>query len=57
MQAEYALLKYFTVHNMMPEMRTSLPDQVLDSLKYTKEVQIHPCDLKKTTFMAANLEP
>ncbi|XP_051190970.1 uncharacterized protein [Lolium perenne] len=56
MQAEYVQLKDSTDHNVTPEVRRSVPDQVFDSTKDTREVQIHPNDPKKTTFVAANLE-
>ena len=56
MQAEYEQLKDSTDHNVTPEVRRSLPDQVFDSTKDTREVQVHPNDPKKMTFVAANLD-
>jgi hypothetical protein len=55
MEAKYAELKDSTDHNVLPEAGRSLPDQVFDSAKDTREIQIHPQDPKKTTFIASNL--
>jgi hypothetical protein len=56
MAAEYAELKSSTDHNVLPEAGRSLPDQAFDSAKDTREIQVHPEDPKKTTFIASNLD-
>jgi hypothetical protein len=56
MEAEYAELKDSTDHNVLPEVGRSLPDQAFDSAKDTREIQVHPQDPKKTTFVASNLD-
>jgi hypothetical protein len=54
--AEYAELKSSTNYDVPPAASRSLPDQAFDSAKDTREVQIHPSDPKKTTFIADNLD-
>ena len=56
MAAEYAQLKGATDYNVLPEAGRSLPDQAFDSTKDTQEIQVHPSDPKKTTFIASNLD-
>jgi hypothetical protein len=55
MAAEYAELKNSTNYDVPLAAGQSLPDQAFDSTKDTREVQIHPSDPTKTTFIAANL--
>ena len=56
MAAEYAELKSTTDYNVLPEAGRSLPDQAFDSTKDTQEIQVHPSEQKKTTFIASNLD-
>jgi hypothetical protein len=56
MQAEFLQLQSSADHNAPPDVRWTLPDQVFDAAKDTKEVQVHPSDLKKMTYVAANLD-
>ena len=56
MQAEYAAAKFTTDYNVLPDGGRSLQEQAFDSTKKSKEVQIHPTDPKKTTFIASNLD-
>jgi hypothetical protein len=57
MTAEYARLRGETDHNVLPDIRRSLPDQAFDATQDSKKIQVHPTDLKKTTFIAVNLDP
>jgi hypothetical protein len=57
MTAEYERLKGETDHNMLPNVRQSLPDQAFDTTQDSKRIQIHPTDLNKTTSIAVNLDP
>ena len=56
MAAEYAELKGTTDYNVLPEAGRSLSDQAFDSTKDTQEIQVHPSDPKKMTFIASNLD-
>ena len=56
MAAEYAELKGTTDYNVLPEVGQSFPDQAFDSTKDTQEIQVHPSDPKKMTFIASNLD-
>ncbi|KAM0844865.1 hypothetical protein ACQ4PT_056787 [Festuca glaucescens] len=56
MAAEYAKLKDSTNHDVPPTAGRSLPDQAFDSAKDTREVQVHPSDLTKTTSIVVNLD-
>ena len=55
MQAEYAELNHMTYLNVLPAAGRSLLEQAFNSTKDTREVQVHPTDPKKTTFIASNL--
>ena len=55
MQAEFEAAKLTTNHYILPEGGQSLHEQAFDTSKDSKEVQVHPTDPKKTTFIAANL--
>jgi hypothetical protein len=57
MTAEYARLKGKTNHNMLPDVRQSLPDQAFDATQDSKKIQVHPTDPNKTTSIAVNLDP
>jgi hypothetical protein len=57
MTAEYARLKGETDHNMLPDVRRSLPDQASDATQDSKKIQVHPTDPNKTTSIAVNLDP
>jgi hypothetical protein len=57
MTAEYARLRGETDHNVLPDIRRSLPDQAFDATQDLKKIQVHPTDLKKTTFITVNLDP
>jgi hypothetical protein len=56
MQAEYLELHSYTDHNASPEVRRSLLEQDFDSAKHTKDMQVHPSDLKKMTSVVYNLD-
>ena len=56
MQAEYESAKLTTDHDVLPDVGRSLQQQAFDTTKNTKEVQVHPSDPKKTTFVASNLD-
>jgi hypothetical protein len=55
MEAEFAQLKSSTDHDVLLEATRVMPDQAFASAKDTREVQVHPTDPKKMTFVAANL--
>ena len=55
MQAEFEAAKLTTNHDVLPEEGKSLHEQAFDTSKDSKEVQVHPTDPKKTTFIVANL--
>jgi hypothetical protein len=57
MTAEYARLKGETDHNVLPDVRRSLPDQAFDATQDSKKIQVHPTDPNKTTSIAVNLDP
>jgi hypothetical protein len=57
MTAEYARLKGETDHNMLPDVRRSLPDQAFNATQDSKKIQVHPTDPNKTTSIAVNLDP
>jgi hypothetical protein len=57
MTAEYARLKGETDHNVLPDIRRSLPDQAFDATQDSKKIQVHPTDPNKTTSIAVNLDP
>jgi hypothetical protein len=57
MTAEYARLKGETEHNVLPDVRRSLPDQAFDAIQDSKKIQVHPTDPNKTTSIAVNLDP
>ncbi|XP_051196879.1 uncharacterized protein [Lolium perenne] len=57
MQAEYDAAKLTTNHDVLPDVgRSSQNQQTFDTSKNAKEVQIHPTDSKKSTFVASNLD-
>jgi hypothetical protein len=56
MIAEYARLKGETDHNVLPDIRRSLPDQAFDATQDSKKIQVHPTDPNKTTSIAVNLD-
>ena len=56
MQAEYESAKLTIDHDVLPDVGRSLQQQAFDTTKNTKEVQVHPSDPKKTTFVASNLD-
>lgn len=56
MQAEYEATKLTTDHNVLPDVARSSQKQNFDTTKNTKEVQVHPIDPKKATFVASNLD-
>jgi hypothetical protein len=56
MAAKYTELKGTIDYNVLPEVGRSLPDQAFDSIKDTQEIQVHPSDPKKMTFIASNLD-
>jgi hypothetical protein len=55
--AEYARLKGKTDHNVLPNVRRSLPDQDFDATQDSKKVRAHSTDPNKTTSIAVNLDP
>jgi hypothetical protein len=55
--AKYARLKGKTDHNVLPDVRRSLPDQDFDATQDSKKIQVHPTDPNKTTSIAVNLDP
>jgi hypothetical protein len=57
MTAEYARLKGETDHNVLPDVRQSLPDQAFDATQDLKKIKVHPTDPNKTTSIAVNLDP
>jgi hypothetical protein len=57
MTAEYARLKGETDHNVLPDVRRSLPDQAFDATQDSKKIEVHPTDPNKTTSIAVNLDP
>jgi hypothetical protein len=57
MIAEYARLKGKTDHNVLRDIRRSLPDQAFDATQDLKKIQVHPTDPNKTTTIAVNLDP
>jgi hypothetical protein len=57
MTAEYARLKGKTDHNVIPDVRRSLPDQAFNANHDSKKIQVHPMDPKRTTSIAVNLNP
>jgi hypothetical protein len=56
MTVEYARLKGKADHNVLPDVRRSLPDQAFDATQDSKKIQVHPTDLNKTTSIAVNLD-
>jgi hypothetical protein len=54
MTAEYERLKEEMDHNVLPDVRRSLPDQAFDTTQDSKKIQVHPT---KTTSIAVNLDP
>jgi hypothetical protein len=50
-------LKGETDHNVLPNIRRSLPDQAFDATQDSKKIQVHPTDPNKTTSIAVNLDP
>jgi hypothetical protein len=50
-------LKGKTDHDMLPNVRRSLPDQAFDATQNLKKIQVHPTDLNKATSIAVNLDP
>ena len=52
MQAEYEATKFTTDHDVLPDGGRSLHEQAFDTSKDSKEIQVHPTDPKKSTFIA-----
>jgi hypothetical protein len=57
MTAEYARLKGEIDHNVLPDIRRSLPDQAFDATQDSKKIEVHPTDPNKTSSIAVNLDP
>jgi hypothetical protein len=57
MTAEYARLKGETDHNVLADVRQSLPDQGFDATQDSKKIPVHSTDPNKTTSIVVNLDP
>jgi hypothetical protein len=57
MTAEYEKSKGEMDHNVLPDVRRSLPDQAFDTTQDSKKIQVHPTDPNKTTSITVNLDP
>jgi hypothetical protein len=57
MTAEYARLEGETDHNVLPDVRRSLPYQAFNATQDSKKIQVHSTDPNKTISIAVNLDP
>jgi hypothetical protein len=56
MQTEYEASKFTTNYDVLPGGGRPLKEQIFDTSKNSKEVQIHPTYPKKTTSLTTNLD-
>jgi len=56
-ETEFSQLKISNDHDVLPEATRSIPDQSFDSAKDRRQVQVHPIDPKRISFVASNLGP
>ncbi|KAK1682453.1 hypothetical protein QYE76_043301 [Lolium multiflorum] len=56
MQAEYMASRLTTDYDVLPDVGRPNKESTFNTAKDSKEVQIHPTDPKKTTFIATNMD-